>query len=293
MKTTRITIASIAIALTRFAALAQQPVITSFPGNGQLTWTNSPATNAFTVQWAPALAGPWSSTWQPLDSLVVTGAQTTVAVPMFYRVAKGFSLASQRGIWILNGPLSFGQNVSVYYIAQDDGIISESAAFLPGGPAGFFTVGSSGRVTNTFVSRHSPATVITGTFAEPNQIVVDPLYGGVTIRRVQDSARCAGAWSGTLYQTNLDYGLSTNYSVAFTVDARGLVTDLTGFPTNTIGRMFALNNGTVGACFFTGASHSDYEQIRISGALSGNSVSGTFENNSDVGILGSVSLDRH
>jgi len=81
--------------------------------------------------------------------------------------------------------------------------------------------------------------------------------------------------------------------VSFNVDARGLVTNFTGFPTNTIGRMFALTNGTVSAFFFTGTSQSDdYEQIRVGGTLSGNTVTGTFENNSDYGALGTVSLNR-
>lgn len=286
--------AAIALALARGVVLAQQPVITSFQGNGQLTWTNPPATNGFTVQWAPALTGPWSSSWQGLDSLVVTGAETTAAVPMFYRVAKGFCLASQRGVWILNGPVSFiGQNASVYYIAQDDGIISESGAFIPRGPAGYFTVDPAGRVTNAFVLRQSPAVVVSGSFAGPNQILPDPPYTSMTIRRVEDVARCAGAWSGTLYQTNAAYGTLTNYPVTFNVDARGLVTDFTGFPGHAIGRMYALTNGTVAAFFFTGTSQSDdYEQVRVSGTLSGNAVSGTFENNSDYGILGSVSLNR-
>ena len=297
MKTTKFamkTATVMSFALTCSLTLAQQLLITSFQGNGQLTWTNPPGTNGFTVQWAPTLVGPWSSGWQALDSLVVTGAQTTAAVPMFYRVAEGFSFASQRGVWILNGPVSFmGQNASVYYIAQDDGIISESGAFIPRGPAGFFTVDLSGRVTNTFVLGRSSAVVVSGSFGGPNQILPDPPNTGMTIRRVEDLARCAGAWSGTLYQTNTVYGALTNYPVTFNVDARGLVTGFTGFPGDTIGRMYALTNGTVAAFFFTGTLQSDdYNQIRVSGTLSGNAVSGAFENNSNYGILGSVLLNR-
>jgi len=40
-----------------------------------------PQWNGFTVQWAPAVTGPWSSNWLALDSLVVTGSQTTASVP--------------------------------------------------------------------------------------------------------------------------------------------------------------------------------------------------------------------
>ena len=283
-----------ALAVACVVARGQQPVITSFPGNGQLTWTNQSGTNGFTVQWAPSVTGPWLQSWSALDSLICTGSQTSVSVPMFYRVAKGFSLASQRGVWILNGPASAdGQNVSVYYIAQDDGIISESGAFIPRGPAGFFTIDLTGRVTNTFVLRLSPAVTIAGTFAGANQIMPDAPYASFTIRRVEDASRCAGAWSGTLYQTNILAGIATNYPVSFTVDGRGLVTSFSGFPGHTIGRLFALTSGTVAGFFFTGTSLSDdYSQIRVSGSLSGNAIDGTFENNSDYGRLGTVSLTR-
>jgi hypothetical protein len=295
MKTQKIAIriaGSIAIALAHALALAQQPVITSFQGNGQLTWTNLPGTNGFTVQWAPAVTGAWFQSWAALDSLITTGSQTTVSVPMFYRVAQGFSPTSQRGVWILSGPISYlMQNASVYYIAQDDGIISESGAFIPRGPAGFFTVDSAGRVTNTLVLRHSPTIVIPGTFAGPNQIIPDPPYTNMTIRRVEDVSRCGGAWSGTLYQTNTLVGSPTSYPVSFNVDVRGLVTNFTGFPTNTIGRFFALTNGTAAGFFFTGSTD-DYEQIRVSGTLSGNTITGTYENNSNYGTLGTVSLTR-
>ena len=280
----------IAIVLAHAAALAQ-PIITSFQGNGQLTWTNLPGTNGFGVQWAPAVTGPWSQTWTSLDSLICTGSETTVTVPMFYRVTQGFSLASERGVWIVTGFYPTAPNRAAYYIAQDDGIISESGMFIPRGPAGYFTVDPTGRVTNTFVFRHSPTLVIPGAFAGPNQILPDPPYTGMTIHRVEDVSRCAGAWSGTLNQTNALYGSPTSYPVSFNVDARGLVTNFIGFPTNTIGRFFALTNGTVAGFFFTGSTD-DYEQIRVSGTLSENAVVGTYENNSDYGTLGTVALSR-
>jgi len=153
-------------------------------------------------------------------------------------------------------------------------------------------VDSSGRVTNTLVYRHSAPVVAPGIFAGPNQILLDPPYTGTTVRRVEDITRCAGAWTGSLFQTNVAYGSTTNYPVTFNVDNRGLVADLTGFQTNSTGRVFALTNGTVAAFFFT-AADDDYDQIRVSGTLSGNTVLGTFENNSDFGILGFVVLSRH
>ncbi len=120
MKTLRRSIlipGSIVAALLQASALAQQPVITSFQGNGQLTWTNSPGTNGFAVQWAPMLTGPWYQNWQLLDSLISTSSQSTVSVPMFYRVAHGFSLQSMRGVWILTDRTSSAHD---YLIVQGD-----------------------------------------------------------------------------------------------------------------------------------------------------------------------------
>jgi hypothetical protein len=61
-------------------------VITSFHGNGELTWAASTNTT-YEVQWAPAPDGPWTSSWDSLtfiDSSLRTSV--TVRVPMFYRV---------------------------------------------------------------------------------------------------------------------------------------------------------------------------------------------------------------
>jgi hypothetical protein len=294
MKTQKIAITiagSIVIALAYSSALAQQPVITSFQGNGQLTWTNLPGTNGFTVQWAPAVTGPWSSNWQALDSIVVTGVQTTVSVPMFYRVAQGFSCASMRGTWIMSDPT----HGNTYFIAQDDGILSESAMFIPRGPAGYFTLGASGRLTNTFVTTESTIT-LPGTFASANLITLDPPYANSVIRRLEDASRCAGNWTGTLSQTN-GPGMPASYPVTFSVDTRGLVTNFTGFTGVAIGRMFALTNGAAVGFFFTGRESDNgvYNQIKISGTLSGNTFTGSYYTDSGNGadaVLGTASLTR-
>lgn len=294
MKTKKIAITiigSIVIALAHSSALAQQPVITSFHGNGQLTWTNLPVTNGFTVQWAPAVTGPWSSNWLALDSLISTGSQTTAAVPMFYRVAQGFTLASMRGTWIMSG----GSQGNMFFIAQDDGVLSESGMFIPRGPAGYFMVGGGGRVTNTFVTTDSIIT-IPGTFASANLITLDPPYTSYVISRLQDASLCAGNWAGTLIQTN-GPGMPASYPVSFSVDNRGLVTNLTGFIGVGIGRMFALTNGVAVGFFFTGyeSNNGVYNQIKISGTLAGNTFAGSYFTDSGNGadaVLGTVSLTR-
>ena len=278
---------SMALALACTPALAEQSVIASFHDNGQLTWTNQPGTNGFAVQWAPAAAGPWSSNWQALDALITTGAQTTVSVPMVYRVAQGFSLASMRGAWLVVTPT----RGNPFFIAQEDGIISESGMFILRGPAGFFTVDGSGNVTNTFANWDG-STVVSGRFAGPNQVLLDPPLTNALMRRVENVARCAGAWTGTLSQT-AGSGTPTSYPVTFNVDSRGLVTGLTGFSGNNIGRLFALSDGTVGGFFFTGdETYAPYHQIRLSGTLSGHSILGTYLVDDDGSIQGSIALTR-
>ena len=294
MKTKKIAITiigGIVIAL-HSPALAQPPMTTSFQGNGQLTWTNLPGTNGFTVQWAPAVTGPWSSNWRALDSLISTGSQTSAAVPMFYRVAQGFTLASMRGTWLMGG----GAQGNMFFIAQDDGILSESGMFIPRGPACYFTVGAGGRVTNTFVPADGAPITLPGTFAGANLIILDPPYTNFVISRLDDASRCDGNWTGTLSQTN-GPGMPASYAVNYSVDNRGLVSNFAGFPGAAIGRMFALANGVAVGFFFTGdqSSNGVYWEIKISGTLAGNSITGSYYTDSGNGtnaVLGTVSLTR-
>ena len=67
------------------AAADSNVVITSFPGNGQVTWQGSNYTG-YAVEWASSLSGPWTSTWEQLAWIPGDGTSFTAAVPMFYRV---------------------------------------------------------------------------------------------------------------------------------------------------------------------------------------------------------------
>lgn len=267
------------LALAIQSALAQT-TITSFPGNGQLTWTNSPGTNGFSVEWAPTVTGPWSTSWRTLDSPITTSTQKTVSVPMFYRVKQGFSLASGRGVWIFD-TTSKG---NMFYIALGDGIVSESAMFIPQSPQGFFTVDTtSGKVTNTFAFRGGGAFAISGRFVGADRIALDTIPGLMTngiASRLEDASRCAGSWTGNLYPTNSATDTVT-HPISFSVDSRGLVTGFTGFSGNPIGRLFALTNGVAVGFFYTGEGDNgnpleNYNQIRISGTLSGNTIQGIY-----------------
>ena len=270
------------LTLATQSALAQT-TITSFPGNGQLTWTNSPGTNGFNVEWAPTVTGPWSASWRTLDSLITTSTQKTVSVPMFYRVKQGFSLASARGVWIM-GDLPTPSRGNMCYIAQEDGILSESAMFNPQSPQGVFTVDTtSGKVTNTFALRSGEAVAISGRFVGADRIALDTVPGVLTngiASRLEDASRCAGSWTGNLYPTNSATDTVT-HPISFGVDSRGLVTGFTGFAGNPIGRLFALTNGIAIGFVYTGEESNgnpleNYNQIKISGTLSGNTIQGIY-----------------
>jgi len=68
--------------------LRGQPVeIDSFHSNGQLTWS-APSGSVCAVEWTPSLvqSADWQQSWVYLKNIVMTNAQETALVPMFYRV---------------------------------------------------------------------------------------------------------------------------------------------------------------------------------------------------------------
>lgn len=71
------------------SAKAQSPDIISFPGNGQLMWTNSNTNLFYQVQWAPSLVGvgSWQSGYSSLVDVQSTNPNVIIPVPMFYRVS--------------------------------------------------------------------------------------------------------------------------------------------------------------------------------------------------------------
>ena len=61
-------------------------VISSFSGNGQLSWSNYPGAIQYRVEWAPTVNGTWTNSWESLNGIAATGSAYTVQVPMFYRL---------------------------------------------------------------------------------------------------------------------------------------------------------------------------------------------------------------
>ncbi len=91
-------------------SMGQSPVITSFHGNGQLSWTNAINSNAlYRVEWSAQAGGPWCRTFDnigSLDGLSVPGC--AVPVPMFYRVAMATNQPPRGMVWIDGGDAIMG-----------------------------------------------------------------------------------------------------------------------------------------------------------------------------------------
>jgi lysophospholipase L1-like esterase len=78
---------AIAVACTCISTLTWGVEVESFSKTGQLTFTTLPTSAVYSVEWAPTLSGPWSSTWEGNRRIPVNGESVLhVEVPMVYRV---------------------------------------------------------------------------------------------------------------------------------------------------------------------------------------------------------------
>ncbi len=95
----------------------QGPVIESFPGNGELAWTNAVNTAAiYRVEWAAEAGGPWYQTFQNIHTL--DGHSQTVFsvdVPMFYRVVMATNEPPLGMVWIEGGEAEQGDTAGIGY----------------------------------------------------------------------------------------------------------------------------------------------------------------------------------
>ena len=264
------------------------PVIVSFSGNGRLTWTNAPGVHGFAVQWASKPSGPWSNNWHGLDSIVTTGTATTASVPMFYRVSQSFTPAVMRGAWMIIDDA----HGNTHFVAQEDGIISESALFIPRAPSGYSTVGATGEVDLTFINNDEHIQ-LRGGFADRDRILLGAPYSGAVIRRVQDESRCMGVWTGVLSQSA--FVAMIHRPIRLEVDSRGLATNITGFGINNIGRLFSLNEGPASGFFYTQGLDPDnedpHDMIHVMGTHVQGQITGVYEAD-DPAVTGQVSLIR-
>lgn len=122
---------SAAVLVVAGTALAQSPNITSFQGNGQLTWINSDTNLFYRVEWAPSLTAPdaWHSNYVALIDIRSSASIVTSSVPMFYRVCG----SSNRVVYPSPVPKT-GQ--TTLYQSGDDGYYEKGMAL----PTPRFTV---------------------------------------------------------------------------------------------------------------------------------------------------------
>ena len=107
----RIAVACASLGLALGAASAQEPIIASFSGNGQLTWTNAVNNHArYRIEWAAQATGPWFRTFANIGSLDAHSATGfAVTVPMFYRVVMATNPPPAGMVWIEGGDVELGQ----------------------------------------------------------------------------------------------------------------------------------------------------------------------------------------
>lgn len=82
----KIFMTSAALWLALVAQAEANLVISSFSGNGELTWSNLPGAIEYRVEWASTANGTWTNSWNSLNSIGATGSTYSVQVPMFYRL---------------------------------------------------------------------------------------------------------------------------------------------------------------------------------------------------------------
>jgi hypothetical protein len=86
MKRTALLVLAVALPLV---AAAQDMEMTSFHGNGLVTWTNAPeySNRTYRVEWScDLMSNQWLSSWVSLTNIAHSAAGMSAAVPMFYRV---------------------------------------------------------------------------------------------------------------------------------------------------------------------------------------------------------------
>ncbi len=116
-------------------AFSQSLEITSFPGNGQLTWTNNDTNLFYRIEWAPSLTAPvaWQSDFSSLTDIRSLASIVTNSVPMVYRVCG----SSNRVVFASKVPKTGQTNP---YVLYDDGWYSMNVG--QAWPKPRFTVGT-------------------------------------------------------------------------------------------------------------------------------------------------------
>ena len=101
-------------ALVSCVSMADGIEITSFSGDGSVSWTcPSNGASIYRVEWTPSLGRNWTNfagAAATLDGMVPTGAEMNATVPMFYRVVA--DVADYMVVDVAAGPLASNYPVS-------------------------------------------------------------------------------------------------------------------------------------------------------------------------------------
>jgi hypothetical protein len=255
--------------------------ISSLTHNGTLSWTNTLGTNAFSVEWAPTLDGPWLRNWHSLESFVLSNANRTnsTSVPMFYRVFQGFTTATLRGAWLSIDPAGTNNH---YYVVQSDGVITESSEMNLRTPPGFCELTTTNWTVSNFnysinlLYENAPVRNYRARSASAGVLVLEQPTGTFWYRASIPSS-CAGQWSGVLTEDSTVPGVS--YEVSLNVNDEGWVSQVVGWPEVVTGRLYGRPSPgggfDVAGGFRTGDSGA-YRRVHLSGKLTGNRLEAVY-----------------
>ena len=185
-----------------------------------------------------------------------------------------YGAASFSGPWIME--VSGAPNTQAMYLMPDGlGTVADMGAFNLPNPIGNYTVQSKGDL-HVFFAGHGtdPSMEFVGALSSTSYATGTIAAWPTTLTKVADPGACAGSWTGSLTQIRPS---SATYPITLTVDASGTITagTISGKATSMAGRRFYCEGGkAVG--FATSNASDGYAQVQLAGALSGNTVSGTF-----------------
>ena len=100
LKSTVLSILILHLGLEVHVASGQDPYVSSFPGNGYITWTNAVSNKLYSIEWAASLTGTWHSAWDSIMYMQGTNSLMQAPIPSFFRIHAS-DPASNVSPWII------------------------------------------------------------------------------------------------------------------------------------------------------------------------------------------------
>ena len=261
MKVKVLVLAAAATLVGAVGVRGQLPVITSFSGNGEVTWSDGTnGLSMYSVQWGSTLvSNDWRTGWQQQSAILTTLATNTVRVPMFYRICRGFGPKALDGVWVF-------EDVPSSFETDGDGGVMNLGAYYYCNPAGTYRVHTNGMVDMTIYQNKNDGTAIQrltlqGPLLDANtwQFVIPDMTGLAT--RVQNTGALAGNWRGTI-------GPYT--AVNMMIESNGYAFVVSNLAGNATGSAYMFGTNRVTGFFVTEMSRSSsWNQVHIRGVVNG------------------------